>query len=287
MKIDLHIHTSTGSDGALSVEKVIEEAKKRNISLMSVTDHDSLEAQGQAIVLTKEYGISYITGVELNVTFQPPAGKPISLDFLGYDFDINNKALQEKLQLMREHRGKRAHEILEKINVEFTREGIAQFTEKDMQNIRDSIDGAFGRPHIAAYMVKKGIVGDIQEAFDRYLVKCDVPKYPLSLSEASKIIRSAGGILVLAHPNDPGGTSLVTIAKDLGQQTQIIYENMLEYINGVECWHPRHDNKTVSHYLEFVRKHQLIATGGSDCHQKPIIMGTVVMPPEVAEQFQH
>lgn len=287
MKIDLHIHTSTGSDGALSVEKVIEEAKKRNISLMSVTDHDSLEAQRQAIVLTKEYGISYITGVELNVTFQPSAGKPISLDFLGYDFDINNKALQEKLQLMREHRGKRAHEILEKINVEFAREGIAPFIEKDMQNIGDSVDGAFGRPHIAAYMVKKGIVGDIQEAFDRYLVKCDVSKYPLSLSEASRIIRSAGGILVLAHPNDPGGTSLVTIAKDLGQQTQIIYENMLEYINGVECWHPRHDNKTVSHYLEFVRKHRLIATGGSDCHQKPIIMGTVAMSPEVAEQFQH
>ena len=292
MKIDLHIHTSTGSDGALSVEKVIEEAKKRNISLMSVTDHDSLEAQRQAIVLTKEYGISYITGVELSVTFQPSAGKPISLDFLGYDFDINNKALQEKLQLIREHRGKRAHEILERINAEFAREGIAQFTEKDMQNIGDSVDGAFGRPHIAAYMVKKGIVGDIQEAFDRYLVKCDVPKYPLSLSEASRIIRSAGGILVLAHPNDPGGTSLVTIAKDLGQQTQIIYENMLFYstectlIDGVEVWHPRHDEATRAHYLKFAREHNLTVTGGSDCHQKPIIMGTVAVPDFVAGQFK-
>ena len=113
MKIDLHIHTSTGSDGALPVEEVIKEAQKRNIGFMAITDHDSVVAQEKAIALTKEYGISYITGVELNVTFQPPQGKAISLDFLGYNFDINNRALIEKLQLMREHREKRAQEILE------------------------------------------------------------------------------------------------------------------------------------------------------------------------------
>ena len=287
MKIDLHIHTSTGSDGALPVEEVIKEAERRNIGFLSITDHDSLEAQSQAISLTKACGISYVTGVELNVTFQPHAGKPISLDFLGYNFDIDNKNLREKLSLMRAYREKRASEILKKINTEFIKESIAQFTVQDMQNIRDSVDGSLGRPHIAAYMVKKGIVRDIQEAFDRYLVKCDVPKYPLSLTEASKLIHDAGGILVLAHGNDPGGTSLVTITKDLGQQTQIIYENMLEYINGVECWHPRHDSKTVAHYLEFTRRYQLIATGGSDCHQKPIIMGTVAIPAEVARHFQH
>ena len=102
-----------------------------------------------------------------------------------------------------------------KINAEFKKEGLALFTEQDMQNIRDSVDGAFGRPHIAAYMIKKGIVQDTQEAFDRYLVKCDVPKYPLSLPEASQLIHNAGGVLVLAHGNDPGGTSLATITKDL------------------------------------------------------------------------
>ncbi|MBN1643360.1 MAG: PHP domain-containing protein [Dehalococcoidales bacterium] len=286
MKIDLHIHTSTGSDGALPVEDVVKEARRRNIGLMSITDHDSLEAQSQAVVLTAEYGISFVSGIELNVTFQPPAGKSVSLDFLGYGFDINNKNLREKLGLLREHREKRANEILKNINAEFAREGIAQFTGKDMQNIKNSVDGAFGRPHIAAYMVKKGIVGDTQEAFDRYLVKCDVPKYPLSLTEASKLIHDAGGILVLAHGNDSHGTSLATITKDIEKQTQIIQENMLEYIDGLECWHTRHDDKTVSHYLEFVRRHGLIATGGSDCHQKPIIMGTVNVPDTVAEQIK-
>jgi 3',5'-nucleoside bisphosphate phosphatase len=286
MKIDLHIHTSTGSDGALPVEEVIKEARKRNIGLMSITDHDSVMAQEKAISLTKEYGIKYVTGVELNVTFQPSKGKSTSLDYLGYNYDIHNRVLIEKLQLMREHREKRAQEILNKINIEFKKEGLPLFTGRDMQNIRDSVDGAFGRPHIAAYLIKKHIVQDTQEAFDRYLVKCDVPKYPLSLAEASQLIHNAGGILILAHGNDPGGTSLAMITRDLPRQTRIIAENMLEYINGLECWHPRHDDATIGHYLEFTRKHHLLSTGGSDCHQKPIIMGSVNIPPEVAMQFQ-
>ena len=285
MKIDLHIHTHTGSDGALSIEEVIAEAHRRNIGFMAITDHDSVMAQEKAIVLTKENGIGYITGVELNVTFQPPQGKPVYLDFLGYNFDITNQPLVEKLSLMRAHREQRAQEILEKINAEFKKEGRPRFTEQDMQNIKDSVDGAFGRPHIAAYLVKKGIVQDIQAAFDRYLVKCDVPKYPISLSEVSQLMQRAGGVLVLAHGNDPGGTSLATITKDLRQQTRIIAENMLEYIDGLEVWHPRHDDATIAVYLKFTREHHLISTGGSDCHQKPIIMGAVKVPDFVAEQF--
>jgi predicted metal-dependent phosphoesterase TrpH len=286
MKIDLHIHTSTGSDGALPVEEVIREAGRRNIGFMSITDHDSALAQEKAVNLTKAAGIKYVTGVELNVTFPPPQGKAVSLDFLGYDYDIQNKALTEKLQMMREHRERRAQEILEKINNEFRSEGRPLFTKQDMQNIRDSVDGAFGRPHIAAYMIKKHIVQDTQEAFDRYLVKCDAPKYPLSLAEAAQLIHDAGGVLVLAHGNDPGGTSLAMITRDLRQQTRIIAENMIEYINGLECWHPRHDDTTIAAYLEFTRKHHLLSTGGSDCHQKPIIMGTANVPAAVADQFK-
>jgi len=142
-----------------------------------------------------------------------------------------------------------------------------------------------GRPHIADYLVKKGIVKSRQEAFDKYLVKCDVPKYPLYLEEASKLVREAGGKLVLAHPNDPHGTSLVTLNKGLSEQTQIVKEKMLLYIDGVECWHSRATPETIAHYLEFAKEQKLMVTGGSDCHQKPVIMGTLDIPNWVADQF--
>jgi predicted metal-dependent phosphoesterase TrpH len=171
------------------------------------------------------------------------------------------------------------------LNAEFDKEGIQRFTEQDIKNIQDSVDGTFGRPHIANYLIKKEIVSDTQEAFDKYLVKCNVPKYPLSLAEASRLIRNAGGILVHAHPNDPNGTSLVTITRDLEEQTKIIQKYMLQYIDGVECWHSRHDEKTTRHYIEFAGRHNLIMTGGSDCHQKPPLMGTLDIPDWVAGQF--
>ena len=285
MKIDLHIHTRTGSDGNLSVEEVCREAKKRNIGLMSITDHDSIDAQDMAIALTGEYGIAYITGVELNVTFQY-FDRAVSLDFLGYRYDINNQELGNKLQLMREHRETRARQILEKLNTEFDKESIPRFTEEDIKIIQASVDGAFGRPHIANYLIEKKIVRDKQEAFDKYLVRCDVPKYPLSLAEASELIRSAGGVLVHAHPNDPSGTSLVSITHDFNEQAEIIEKYMLEYIDGVECWHSRHDVPTTAYYVEFAKKHGLLMTGGSDCHQKPILMGTVDIPDWVAAQFR-
>jgi predicted metal-dependent phosphoesterase TrpH len=286
MKIDLHIHTKTCSDGNLSIEEVFQEAKRRNIDLMSITDHDSTGCQERAIALAKEYGIFYITGVELNVTFQYPGSKSVSLDFLGYQYDINNEELKNKLQLIREYREARGRQILDKLNAEFDKEDIERFTEKDLKNIQDSVDGAFGRPHIANYLIEKGIVRNKQEAFDKYLVKCDVPKYPLSLAEASRLIRDASGILVHAHPNDPNGTSLVSITGDLEEQTKIIEQYMLEYIDGIECWHSRNDAKTTTHYIEFAKKHGLIMTGGSDCHQKPILMGTLDIPDYVAEQFR-
>jgi len=286
MKIDLHIHTKTGSDGNLSIEEVFQEAKRRNINLMSITDHDSIDCQERALALAKGYGIAYVIGVELNVTFQYPGGKPISLDFLGYRYDINNQGLKNKLQLIREHRQARARQILDKLNIEFDKKKLPRFTGEDIKIIQDSIDGTFGRPHLANYLIAKEIVKDKQEAFDKYLVKCDVPKYPLSLAEASRLIREAGGILVHAHPNDPNGTSLISITGDLEEQTKIIGQYMLEYIDGVECWHSRNDAQTTAHYIEFAKKHRLFMTGGSDCHQKPIIMGTVDIPDFVAEQFR-
>jgi hypothetical protein len=287
VRIDLHIHTKTGSDGNLPIEDVFREARNRNIDLISITDHDSIDCQERAIALARRHGMSYVTGVELNVTYHYQEGsKDLSLDFLGYSCDIGNQELKTELQLMKEHRARRARQILENLNTEFDKEGIERFTEEDLRKIEGGVDGVFGRPHIANHLIEKGIVRDRDEAFDRYLVRCDVPKYPLSVAKASELIRNAGGVLVHAHPNDPHGTSLVNATRDLDEQTRVIEKYMLEYIDGVECWHSRHDERTTAHYVEFARKHDLLMTGGSDCHQKPLLMGTLDIPDWVAEQFK-
>ncbi len=287
MIIDLHIH-SQSSDGAFTVKEILKEAKLRNIEFMSITDHDSIACQETAITLAETAGIRYISGVELNVTFSYPSyrqGKPVSLDFLGYQFEEKNKTLAEKLRQMAKYREERAAKILSNLNAEFEKEGIEKLTKRDFEEIQASVDGSLGRPHIADYLVRKDVVRSRQEAFDKYLVKCNVPKYPLYLEEASKLVRNAGGKIVLAHPNDPHGTSLATLTRSLPEQATIIEDSILSYIDGVECWHSRNDAQTTAHYVKFAKKHGLIMTGGSDCHQKPVVMGTVNIPEYVARQF--
>ncbi len=288
MKIDLHIHSKDCSDGRMTLPEIFEEAHRRHIEVISITDHDSIECQESAKALAARYGIFYISGVELNISFSHPRyrdSRPVSLDVLGYQYDIDNPALIKKLRHVREYRRRRAKQILNNINQELTKEHQKPFSHKDMEAIEESVNGSFGRPHIADYMVKKGIVTGRREAFDRYLVKCNVPKMPVSLKEASELIRGAGGKLILAHPNDPNGTSLVSLTPSLEEQHQIIKEVMLPYLDGIECWHPRHDSATVSAFLHIARDEGLMVTGGSDCHQQPIILGTVDIPSYVAKQF--
>ncbi|UCH31512.1 MAG: PHP domain-containing protein [Candidatus Bathyarchaeota archaeon] len=285
--IDLHVH-SRCSDGSLTIEELTAEAKNRNLELMSITDHDSVRCQENAQNSANKNGIKYITGVELNITFLPPdihGRNAAPLDFLGYQFDIEDKRLRQKIQEVSEHRRNRAMKIMSNINSELRKAGKNELTKNDSERLLNSVEGVLGRPHIADYLVKRRIVKTKQEAFGKYLVKCDVPKYPFYAEQASKLVRNAGGIVILAHPNDPHGTSLIKLTKSLIKQTEIIKESLLDHIDGVECWHSRSDPYTTSHYLEFAKRHNLIMTGGSDCHQRPILMGTVDIPEWIIKQF--
>ena len=84
----------------------------------------------------------------------------------------------------------------------------------------------------------------------------------------------------------PSSAAIYGITEDLPEQTAIIEANMMEYIDGIECWHSRSDADTTKHYLHFCKKHNLMMTGGSDCHQKPLLLGTVTVPDFVAGQFK-
>jgi hypothetical protein len=287
MKLDLHIH-SNYSDGLMSLAEIFQKARQRKVQFLSITDHDSLDAQEEAKNLATKYNMAYIYGIELNVTFSDPAyqdGKAVSLDFLGYQYNINFQPLKQKLIALRAFREKRAEKILENINRELVKEDLKLLTPEDLENIQKTVDGAFGRPHIANYLVEKGLVVNKQNAFNKYLIKCNVPKMPLSLSEASELIRGAGGKLVFAHPNNPRGTSLAVLTTVLPEQQKIIKEAMLPYIDGIECWHSGHDKASTDSYRAFAKRMGLIVTGGSDCHQQPLILGSLDIPAYVAEQF--
>jgi len=272
----------------MPLTEIFEEAHLRRIGFISITDHDNIACQESAAELAAGYEMTYLTGLEMNIRFSHAdyrGGKSVSLDLLGYGYNPKDEALTQKLLELRKYRRVRAEKILKNINKEFAREGMTPFAEEDLDAIEASVDGSFGRPHIAAYMVEKKIVKNKQEAFDRFLVKCDVPKMSVSMEEASGLIRGAGGRVVLAHPRDPNGTSLVSLAGSLDAQLEIVRDAMLSYIDGVECWHSRHTPDTSAAILDFAQSEGLLVTGGSDCHQDPVMIGDVVVPEYVYRQF--
>ena len=98
-KIDLHVHTNI-SDGELTPKEIIDEAYKNGISTIAIADHDIIDAYTNELYqYAKEKKIQIINAVEISTKINK-AG----IHILGYNFDINNKELKEKLAKSRNAR---------------------------------------------------------------------------------------------------------------------------------------------------------------------------------------
>ena len=91
LKADLHMHT-TFSDGLYTPYELIKKCKERGLSIIAITDHDSVSAFPEAIEYGKEFGIEVIPGVELSAMVDEK-----DVHILGYFLDYTNKNLQDYL----------------------------------------------------------------------------------------------------------------------------------------------------------------------------------------------
>jgi 3',5'-nucleoside bisphosphate phosphatase len=134
-----------------------------------------------------------------------------------------------------------------------------------------------GRPHVARALVKEKLVGNLDEAFERFLKKAGPPGCPktkMSALEGIELIHQAGGLAVMAHPGLNRTDEIIPALVDAG-------------LDGIECFHTKHSTAMSERYLEIAEKFNLLVTGGSDCHGfskgKPLI-GTVKLPYEHVER---
>jgi len=241
--IDLHIHT-TFSDGSLSAQEVLQLASQNGLKAISITDHDCIDAYPELIKEGELLGVEVIPGVELSAEID---GKDIHI--LGYLIDIENAKLNQKLKEMKEVRYTRARKIVKNLN----RQGIDLRFDTVL---KIAGEGAIGRPHIAAAMLKEELIYSFREAFDRY-IGYDSPAYVEKMNfrprEVFELILDAGGIPVLAHP---GAT----------QVDERIPEFIKDGILGIEVYHPEHNVAITRYYKKLCRTQGLLMTGGSDFH---------------------
>ena len=267
-KIDLHMH-STASDGVDTPKELFSKVKKTGIQLFSLTDHDCIDGLDIMNSLTKDTSIKFINGVELSVKYFSPfykdGKKGFELHILGYNIDYENIVLIEKLEELKKARIARANEVLIKLNACLKEENNSIITNEEFENLLSGIEGAVGRPHLAQLLIDKGIVSCKNEAFDKYLIKCDVAKQDLSFLDGANLIKQAGGKAVLAHPLGDKSLSLLKVGTDFNIHEKIIY-SIKDMIDGIECYYWDHSDKQTQNLVNVAKKLELIITGGSDHH---------------------
>ncbi|MFN3535712.1 MAG: PHP domain-containing protein [Desulfatiglandales bacterium] len=287
-RIDLHIHSRDCSDGRLGVKEIVDYAKELGLSLLSITDHDAISCQEMAMAYAQETGMGYITGVEISIRYrfeENGKGWEGSLDILGYGFDPLNERLNERLNQILRHRKERIEKTFQILNSHLQSDGLQGLEESDLLKLEKASHASLGRPLLADLLVEKGYVRDRKEAFIKYLDEINLPKFPIGLKDASGLIRDAGGKVVLAHPADPSGNSLRKFYPNVERIVEHIDRHMLPYLDGLECWHSRQDEYDSEILYEYAKGRGLLSTGGSDCHQSPLKMGSVDVPQEAIDQF--
>ncbi|MFC0308430.1 PHP domain-containing protein [Gallibacterium trehalosifermentans] len=245
-KIDLHTH-SNASDGVLSPTELILRAKEKQLEIIALTDHDTIDGIAEARLAAKQQQITLITGVEISTIWQ---GKTIHI--VGLDFDETHTAMSELLARQARLRQERAMEIGEK----FKKFGLPNaFAEAQALT-----SGEVTRAHYARYLVNIGRVSNEGQAFKRYLSQgkpCYVQANWCDIPTAIEVIHQAGGIAVVAHPMryQMTNTKIHNLIKDFQQW----HGDAVEIAGGVD----HNQQKMLIKWLEAL---DLLASVGSDFH---------------------
>jgi 3',5'-nucleoside bisphosphate phosphatase len=247
--IDLHAHT-TASDGDQSPTALVWWAKCVGLSAIAVTDHDTTGGIAEATEAGKKYGIEVVPGIELSAEIESPA----QCHILGYFVDPNHAPLQSRLQWVLDARDNRNAHIAEKIQ--------AHGFEVTLAEVEAAAGGdVVARPHFARVLLNKGYVGSMQEAFDRYLARGGlfyVDRVRLQPDEAIALIHGAGGVAILAHPNN--------LKKDEAETEAYIAALQSMGLNGIEARYNLHSEADTARYLAQAKRLGLLTSGGSDFH---------------------
>lgn len=204
MKIDLHCH-STRSDGTFSPTEVVARAHAAGVTVLALTDHDTLLGIDEARAAAKSHNMQLINGVEISCehTLSGGYGKNKStnkiIHVLGLDF-TDRARMHETLQQLQDSRATRGQRIAEKLS-ELLDVDYDELWQQILAKAGDNPQ-AVGRAHIGQVLFERGDVKTVQKAFDKYLADnkaAYVAIDALSMTDAIELIHACGGKAVLAH----------------------------------------------------------------------------------------
>ncbi len=244
VKADLHTHTNY-SDGKLSPRQLIDLSVKSGLTVISITDHDNVNAVGEAMDYGNSKGIQVIPGVEISADHN---GQEVHI--LGYFIDHTNKNFLEYLSVLRQNRLMRNEKIVKKLN------DLGSNIQFQTIIGKAGTETSIGRPHIAMELSEEGFVGSYYEAFIKYIgdgKPAFIKKPNPSSDEVVKLISDIGGLSFIAHPGK-------------NVRDKFLMELINEGIDGIEIIHPSHSKDDIKYFSTIAAENFLLTSGGSDYH---------------------
>jgi predicted metal-dependent phosphoesterase TrpH len=267
--IDLHTH-STASDGVYTPAELLRQAHKIGLRVLALTDHDTTNGLDEASTTAQHIGIDFIPGIEINTDVGSD-----EIHVLGYYLEYQRPEFQHVLQILRDARVRRGQRMVELLN----EQGVAVSWER----VREIAQGSVGRPHVAKALMEAGAVQSISEAFDKYIGKgCPayVPRYRLAPIDAVRLIQSANGLPVMAHPIGLPG---------LDELRKWLPELVEAGLVGLETYYGPYTEEEELQLRALADQYHLIPTGGTDFHGPgihPTPLGGRFVPFEAVERLK-
>jgi hypothetical protein len=247
-RIDLHSH-STASDGTDPPAEVMRRARAAGLDVIALTDHDTLAGHDEARRALPP-GLALVPGMELSCRLDGH-----SVHLLAYHVDPAHAGLAEQLHAITTDRARRARDMvgkLRELGVDITWEQVAAIAG----------DGVVARPHIARAMVAAGAIARPDQAFTPEWIgpggRAYVSRYALDLEDAIRLVSSAGGVSVLAHPGAPQGGWVIG--------DEAVARLATAGLAGLEVAHPDHDDAERIRLAALAATLGLVSSGGSDDH---------------------
>lgn len=248
---DLHSHT-TASDGLLSPQALVQRAAEYRVSVLAITDHDTVAGlpQARAEIVDKQLALRLISGVEISTVWENH-----EIHIVGLGINEHHPALTELLAQQKLRRNQRAEMMAERL----AKARIPGALEGAMHQAKG---GAITRGHFARFLVENGYAKTMAEVFKKYLAKGKTgyvaPQW-CTIEQAIDVIHHSGGQAVLAHP---GRYDLTTkwLKRLLAQFVQYGGDAM----EVAQCQQAPNERTVLA---TLARQFDLLASQGSDFHQ--------------------